>query len=131
MRVLSLHSERMCMCSKVKGESEDLYKRLQEKRARRSNYQRQYRSDDYAELHKQIWNQQHAKYYTQWRQQHLDYHKEYCHKWRNKNPIYTKNKNKKWRQEHPNYFKKYRRRNKRKMRKYWREYKRKVRAKVK
>jgi hypothetical protein len=75
------------------SESNELYERLQEKRARRLRYQKQYRSDDYAKLHRQIWNQQHPNYYAQWQQRNPGYHREYCRQWRAKNPTYTMNKN--------------------------------------
>lgn len=93
----------------------------------KKDYQKQYRMEEYAHLHDQMWLKNHPEYHKKWRENHPDYAKKKSRKWRKKHPDYAKEYAKKWREEHPDYYKKYRKKKRRSLRKYWREYKQKRR----
>ncbi len=99
-------------------------------RLAKKKFLKEYRVEEYARLHRQVWYEQHPMYNGNWRKKHPDYCRRYCKEWRKKHPDYMKSYSKKWRVEHPDYYRKYRKRNKRKLRKYWRDYERKIRAKA-
>jgi len=98
-----------------------------QKRLAKQTFLKEYREEEYAKLHRQVWRELHLGYHKDWCNNHPTYFVEYCRNWRNTHHDYAKNYSKKWREEHPGYYTKYRRKNRRKLRKYWRDYKRKVR----
>jgi hypothetical protein len=88
-------------------------------------YQEEYRKDEYASLHRQVWLELNQYYFLLWRLAHPDYFKLRYQNIKQKNPNYACEKSRRFRALHPDYYKQYRERHRKKLQRYWRMYKRK------
>jgi hypothetical protein len=99
-----------------------------QKNQKKKFYQEEYRKDEYASLHREVWRELHPDYFLQWRLAHTDYFKLRYQNIKQKDPYYAREKSRRFRALHPDYYKEYRERNRKKLQRYWRKYKRKKRA---
>jgi len=91
-------------------------------------YQTEYRKDEYASLHRQVWLELHPDYLLLWRVAHPDYFKLRYQKIKQKDPYYAREKSRRFRALNPDDYKEYREHNRKRLQRYWRMYKRKKRA---